>query len=361
MIRVSEAVLPGHPDKFCDQVADAIVAEAYRADERAYCQAEVGVWSDQLWISGAVAAGRPLARPIEEIVCEVGRAIGYTDGNAIDVERYRLTNTLCQYVRDPQEWTAHVNDQAVVVGWAGYDEQTAYLPPEHFLADQLERRLFESCRAGLLAGQGPDGKVLVRVRENPEAWAVESLLVTLQHRSEVDVVDLAAWVGRVVGDAYRSLRGADPRWVAEWDEIELLVNPNGPFERGGSDGDNGQTGRKLVFDYYGPRVAIGGGAIFGKDLAHVDRAGAYGARRLAIDQVRNGDARACRVVATYAPNRHEPLDVSLEQEGGKCPDARSLRRRLDQQQIVGELRDEWLQSDDSPPEWVPGGRGLRGF
>ena len=25
MIRVSEMVLPGHPDKFCDQIADAIV------------------------------------------------------------------------------------------------------------------------------------------------------------------------------------------------------------------------------------------------------------------------------------------------------------------------------------------------
>ncbi len=30
MIRVSEMVLPGHPDKFCDQVADAIVAGLLR-------------------------------------------------------------------------------------------------------------------------------------------------------------------------------------------------------------------------------------------------------------------------------------------------------------------------------------------
>jgi S-adenosylmethionine synthetase len=27
MIRVSEMALPGHPDKFCDQIADAIIAE----------------------------------------------------------------------------------------------------------------------------------------------------------------------------------------------------------------------------------------------------------------------------------------------------------------------------------------------
>ena len=38
------------------------------------------------------------------------------------------------------------------------------------------------------------------------------------------------------------------------EDIELLINPNGPLLNGGSDGDNGQTGRKLVMDYYGPRV-----------------------------------------------------------------------------------------------------------
>ena len=51
-----------------------------------------------------------------------------------------------------------------------------------------------------------------------------------------------------------------------------------PLINGGSDGDNGQTGRKLVVDYYGPRVAIGGGALAGKDFSHIDRAAAYAAR-----------------------------------------------------------------------------------
>ena len=38
-------------------------------------------------------------------------------------------------------------------------------------------------------------------------------------------------------------------------DIELIINPNGPLLNGGSDGDNGQTGRKLVMDYYGPARA----------------------------------------------------------------------------------------------------------
>ena len=66
------------------------------------------------------------------------------------------------------------------------------------------------------------------------------------------------------------------------EEIDVLVNPNGPLLNGGSQGDNGQTGRKLVMVYYGPRVPIGGGALSGKDLSHIDRAAASSARQAAL-------------------------------------------------------------------------------
>jgi hypothetical protein len=44
MIQFAEAVLPGHPDKLCDRIADAIVAEALSVDPSAFAQIEVGVW-----------------------------------------------------------------------------------------------------------------------------------------------------------------------------------------------------------------------------------------------------------------------------------------------------------------------------
>ena len=95
--------------------------------------------------------------------------------------------------------------------------------------------------------------------------------------------------------------------------IALLVNPNGVLLNGGSAGDNGQTGRKLVVDYYGPRVAIGGGALSGKDLSHIDRAGAYAARHAALHAVQTG-AGTCRIAVAYAPNRDVPLDVVYEMD-----------------------------------------------
>ena len=60
MIQTSECVLRGHPDKFCDQVADRVLLEAYRLDPRAYGQIEVAAWSDHVFLTGSTATREPL-------------------------------------------------------------------------------------------------------------------------------------------------------------------------------------------------------------------------------------------------------------------------------------------------------------
>jgi S-adenosylmethionine synthetase len=317
---MSEVVLPGHPDKFCDQVADAIVAECYRADPRAYCQVEMSVWSDQVFLTGGIVTRKPLPRDLADIVRATGRRIGYVAPNAIVADRYRVHDTVCQRREDPRTWTDHVNDQCIAIGWAGYDAKVGWLPPEHYLAHRLGATLTRSCRQGRLRGQGPDGKLLVRVRESTDHWTVEQILVTLQQTPDIGLLELTARIVDDLRGAYADLSAKDARWTATFDEIELLINPNGVLLNGGSDGDNGQTGRKLVADYYGPRVPIGGGALSGKDLGHIDRAGAYAARHAAVHAVRTG-AGSCQITVAYAPNRDQPLDVLYEMDGrgGRCP------------------------------------------
>lgn len=68
----------------------------------------------------------------------------------------------------------------------------------------------------------------------------------------------------------------------------------------------------VVGQIQSPRALAG--ARFGKDLSQPDRAGAYAARRAALQAVRTG-AGECRVVLAYAPNRDLPLDVLYEMDG----------------------------------------------
>ena len=90
MIRVSEMVLPGHPDKFCDQVADAVIAECVKVDADAFGQVEVSVWGDRVWLTGGTCTRRPLGKTMRDIVVETGRAIGYGPGNSVDAERFEV-------------------------------------------------------------------------------------------------------------------------------------------------------------------------------------------------------------------------------------------------------------------------------
>jgi S-adenosylmethionine synthetase len=93
----------------------------------------MSVWCDQVFLTGGIATRTPLARGLADIVRATGRRIGYVTPNAIVAERYQVHDHVCQHREDPRTWTDHVNDQCIVIGWAGYDARVAWLPPEHYL------------------------------------------------------------------------------------------------------------------------------------------------------------------------------------------------------------------------------------
>ncbi len=150
MIRVSEAVLPGHPDKLCDFVAESLVQAALAVDPEAYAQIEAAIWCDQLWLSGGYAARGP-ALDVERIAVEALDSIARAVNPAAKRDPWQVTNCVCRYEVDPTIWTRHVNDQAIVIGWAGYDDKVQYLPPEHFLALEFRTALWEACQGGELS------------------------------------------------------------------------------------------------------------------------------------------------------------------------------------------------------------------
>ena len=60
-------------------------------------------------------------------------------------------------------------------------------------------------------------------------------------------------------------------------------------------------------DNYGPEIPIGGGSFSGKDYTKVDRSGAYMARKIAIDLLKQKNAKEVFVKLAYAIGKPEPV------------------------------------------------------
>jgi S-adenosylmethionine synthetase len=103
---------------------------------------------------------------------------------------------------------------------------------------------------------------------------------------------------------------------------EIALNGAGDFSCGGTHGDNGLAGKKLVVDAYGPRVPIGGGALSGKDFWKVDRAGAVLARRLALAAAPRFGLRECRTVLSIRPGDRAFRACLVEGPRGPVPPSR---------------------------------------
>ena len=313
MKRYSEVVLNGHPDKFCDLVADRIILTANRCDPNTHAQIEVAVWSDVLFLTGAIVTQNKIDIDITKIIHQLGKEIGYTANNFIDVKQYKILDHICRVQQDPGLWTKYTNDQAIIIGYAGYDPLTRFLPPEHFLAWYFREKLIQSISSGTLKGNGPDGKILVMMVEDSSGWRIQKLLVTLQQKESEPFLVFTEKVLACLNASYQELQAVDERWNNDWSDIEVHINPNGPFIEAGSEGDNGQTGRKLVMDYYGPRIPIGGGALYGKDLTHIDRLGSKMARRFALDMVQSG-AKDAIIKVCYMPGSPVPMSVDIQSD-----------------------------------------------
>ncbi|MHA7816149.1 MAG: methionine adenosyltransferase domain-containing protein [Pseudohaliea sp.] len=306
MIRYAEMVLPGHPDKFCDYAAEAIVEACHAIDDDAYCQVEMAIWQRRVFLTGGLCTRRPLPQTPEQLVRETARRIGYRKGHPDHHAALQIDSHVCVEVGDPSQWSRFANDQCIAVGYAGYDEKVDFLPPEHWLARQFHDALWEACRQGALEHCGPDGKLLLTLRESTDRWDLEEILVSLVHPHALAIDELAARLEAVLGSHYRKLAYRDRRWAAAWEDVKLLVNPNGPWHDGGSVDDNGQTGRKLAMDHYGTRVPIGGGALFGKHRQHIDRVAAKQLRKRALAMHSFGSSQESIVLDRWVPG--QPLD-----------------------------------------------------
>ena len=105
------------------------------------------------------------------------------------------------------------------------------------------------------------------------------------------------------------------------DKTNILINTSGSFTVGGSFGDSGTTGRKIVCDTYGGMGKVGGGCFSSKDPSKVDRSAAYYARYVAKNIVAHNYADKCEIELSYAIGKAYPISLYINTFGtNKVPE-----------------------------------------
>lgn len=265
MIKTAECVSPGHPDKMCDRISDAVLDAYLTQDSKSRVAIEAVGSHGQVWVTGEVTSN---AKDID-IAAIVTKIAG--PGLEIRTHIVAQSREIAQGVD-----TGGAGDQGIMTGYATRETPT-FMPREYELARTLCQKVY--------AKFPYDGKTQVTVGE---AGEILSVVCSFQ---KAPTTELRPLVESIIPGA-----------------TEYHINPAGDWNQGGFDADAGLTGRKIIVDNYGPEVAVGGGAFSGKDPSKVDRSGAYMARRIAVDYLEaRPEAQEVLVKLAYAIGHPQAL------------------------------------------------------
>jgi S-adenosylmethionine synthetase len=309
-IRSAEWALPGHPDKRCDAIADAIVGRALAIDPSARARVDVMLAGDEVFVAGQVAFSFPA------VGFDVGRvvrdAVASTAGTAGEPAQ---RPTVHAGVIISQQPAAVRGDRALAIGYAVDRRTTASLPPERWLVERIARELSDG--AGLAHA---DGTVLVTIEESDGRWQPLAARIELHaRRSESD----AALRLRVAAAVERACTG-----LPAVPSVEVIVHEAGRGWRPGA------SNRWVAEETYGPRVRCSSVARHGRDLTEPGHAASVLARQVALWLVRDQAAPEAEVEVAWEPGATVPARITATVLGTRrevtppfATDVRELARR----------------------------------
>ncbi len=279
MIRTSEYVRKGHPDRLCDIMSDAIVDAYLEQDPESRIAVDVFGCHNIITVGGEVTSSAKIDIP--RIIKRVYKEIGYKNIIGTNVNIAQQSPEISNLANKG------AGDSGIMIGYATR-ETPEMIPLETALAKRIADTLDKiEC---LL----PDGKVQVTLNGD----YIKKLVIAFQTKkgTENDSINL---IKQKIRELVHSNLNQDTEWI--------LI----PFNIGGFDADSGLTGRKNVL-WYGPRIPIGGGAFAGKDATKVDRSGAYFARWLAIDHLKkSSNCKEAIVSIAFVIGQEKPIMLKL--------------------------------------------------
>ena len=296
----SEAVTEGHPDKICDRISDKILDTALKEDKNSKMAVEVTIKDELIFIYGE--ANTKACINYEKIALDVISDIGYTEEYKVLVKVGEQSSEINNAVVKDE---VMAGDQGIMFGYACMETEEL-MPYPIVLANKLAKRLTDVRKNDLNTILKPDGKTQVTVEYvDGKVNRIDTIIVSSQHKEDVSYDEIYAYIKNNVID-----------WVVDDKLIDkntkFLINTSGSFVVGGSFGDSGTTGRKIICDTYGGMARIGGGCLSSKDPSKVDRSAAYYARYVAKNIVHYNLCEKCEIQVSYAIGMADPISIYID-------------------------------------------------
>lgn len=319
----SESVTEGHPDKLCDQIADAVLDEILLRDPDAHVACETAITKGLVHIMGEISTKCyvDVANVARDVILDVGynNSDSGFDGNtcgiisSINSQSPDIALGVNQSLEnkngdEESDSIVGAGDQGMMFGFA-CDETPELMPLPISLAHKLAKWLTYVRKEKILEYLRPDGKTQVTVEyEDDVPKRIDTIVISAQHSEDVDLEKIYSDIIETV------ILPTVPENMID-NKTKIFVNPTGRFVIGGPASDSGLTGRKIIVDTYGGYSRHGGGAFSGKDPTKVDRSSAYAARWVAKSIVAAGLAKKCEVQIAYAIGVAHPVSIMVDTFG----------------------------------------------
>lgn len=292
----TEQVSKYHPDKYADQISDAILDACLAGDKNSRVACECMVKGKTVILCGEITTAARV--DYAEVAKRVGKKLGY-DVETVITQITEQSPEIAGGVKSGDELCA--GDQGIMFGYACQDTE-ALLPYGFDVANKVIAAI-EKCAENPSSFLKGDAKcqVTVDLDEEPDEDSLVEILVSVCHKEGLTKWEVETEVKKLIADA----------GIQIGDDCVINVNPAGEWTLGGPEADCGLTGRKIVCDQYGGYCPVGGGAFSGKDPSKVDRSAAYMARRIACDLLEEHNLHFCEVQLAYAIGEDKPMSVTV--------------------------------------------------
>jgi len=270
MIKTSEWVSLGHPDKTADYISCYLLDRFLEKDPQTHFAVEVMLKDSYVTLGGEVTSkakfsDEEITQFVREAVNEVGYTRAYQENwgkeNAICGDDLKVTSYIGLQSADINHGVSRDawGDQGIFHGMAVNLPKFGFMPMDHALAKELGQQLFASGLGGL------DIKTLVAT----DNGRVSHVTVAIPQLRNCDN-------SAKIRDVIQKVTGC----------TDIILNGADNYESHSSIADCGITGRKLAVDFYGGNCRIGGGSPWTKDATKADLTLNIHARKLALDYMR---------------------------------------------------------------------------